>query len=241
MTFPAWCVCATAPVCGRHMEMPRVARKLLVVPNAPHHIVVRGNNRRRLFSHPGDYWQMVRYLDDALRQHEMPLHQLSLMPNHFHLITTPPSQEAMSDAMKVCLQRYATSRNRKKNASGRLFEQRFWSQACDSDDLAGYTLYNDANAYSAGLVDSPEDHKWSTCAIHYGMPERTNIPIGIWTPSTWYASLGADRAAQYRQYMLLFLDGRVPEWKYEKLRAAEQMTSLSYRQRIERPDGTTAR
>lgn len=221
--------------------MPRIARKLLVIPNVPHHVVVRGNNRRRLFSYSTDYHQMLRFLDDSLRYHEMPLHQLTLMPNHFHLITTPPSQDALSDAMKVCLQRYATARNRKKDASGRLFEHRFWSQACEAEDLAGYTLYNDANAYSAGLVTSPEDHKWSTCAIHYGQPERTNIPIGIWTPSAWYSSLGPDRAALYRTHMLEFLEGRVPEWKYERLRASEQSTSLGYRRRIERPDGTCAR
>lgn len=221
--------------------MPRIPRKLLVVPNVPHHIGVRGNNRRRLFSYASDYYQMVDYLDRALRQHDMPLHQLTLMPNHFHLIATPPSQDALSEAMKVALQRYATSRNKKKDASGRLFEQRFWSQACDSEDLAGYTLYNDANAYSAGLVESPEDHKWSTCAIHYGRPERTNIPIGIWTPSNWYTSLGSERTAKYRTHMLSFLEGRVPEWKYERLRGAERQTSLDYRRRIERPDGTCAR
>ena len=221
--------------------MPRIARKHLIIPNTPHHVVVRGNNRRKLFSYSTDYHEMVRYLDGALRQHDMPLHQLTLMPNHFHLITTPPSQDALSDAMKVCLQRYATARNRKRDGSGRLFEQRFWSQACDADDLAGYTLYNDANAYSAGLVESPEGHKWSTCAIHYGEPGRSKIPVGVWTPSRWYLSLGPDRAARYREYMMLFLEGRVPDWKYEKLRASDEKSRATYRRRIERPDGSSAR
>jgi hypothetical protein len=170
------------------------------------------------------------------------MHQLTLMRNHLHLIATPRTNNCLSRLMKMPLQRYAQWRNQRRAASGRLYEERFWSDPLPAAiDLAGYTYYCDANAFSAGIVTAPEDHIWSTCAIHYGKPDGSSIPLSLWTPSPWYASLGDKAVTEYRAGMVRFLEGRVPEWRFERLVEIERRASLNYRRRIERPNGSSAR
>lgn len=222
--------------------MPRRPRNHIVEPGIPHHIVTRGNNRRRLFSYPTDYRRFRFYLADAIAEHDCTLQQVSLMPNHLHMVSTPSEKDSLSDAMQSCLQRYARYRNDSRGSSGRLFEERFWCEPLPTlEAVEAITLYADSNAFQAAMVDRPEDHVWSTCAIHYGQPDLSAIPLRMWTPSDWYLSLGPDAPRVYAERMLAFVQGRVPSWVYERLRAIEALASRDYRGRIERPDGSSAR
>jgi putative transposase len=214
----------------------------IVEPGVPHHISTRGNNRRRIFSYPADYRQFLYLLGDALVRCECPLHQVTLMANHVHLVATPPDKDRLSEAMQSCLQRYAQRRNKRRNASGRLFEERFWCEPLTTmESVEAITLYSDSNAIQAAMVDHPADHVWSTCAIHFGQPERANVPLHMWTPSAWYASLGPDAPLIYRDRMNAFLDGRVANFVIQRMRAIESLASPAYRRRIRRPDGSSAR
>lgn len=178
----------------------------------------------------------------AFDRERSPLHQLSLMPNHSHFIATPEEENSLSKAMKSCLQRYAQARNRRKCASGRLFEERFWCKPLlTAADVEAVTLYNDANAMEAAMVSHPADHVWSTCAIHYGQPDRSRVPLEMWTPSAWYLSLGADAPAVYADRMRQFLEGRLHDWRFERLREIEKLASLDCRTRMARPSGSSAR
>jgi REP element-mobilizing transposase RayT len=222
--------------------MARRPRNQIVIPGVPHHIVTRGNNRRRLFSYRSDFDRFVIYLEVALGVHECTLQQVSLMPNHLHVVMTPPAKDALSGAMQSCLQRYARYRNDSRDASGRLFEERFWCEPLETfEAVEAITLYADSNGVKASIVDRPEDHRWSTCPIHYGQPGRSEIPLRLWTPSDWYLSLGPDAPQVYSERMTGYLRGRLPDWVYERLTDFESLASLDYRRRIERPDGTSAR
>lgn len=222
--------------------MPRRPRCEIVLPGVPHHIITRGNNRRRLFSYPPDYRRFLDLMQFAFDREHSPLHQLTLMPNHTHIVAVPDDEDSLSKAMKSCLQRYAQARNRRKSASGRLFEERFWCKPLYTlDDIEKVTLYNDANAMEAGMVQHPADHVWSTCAIHYGQPERSLIPIKMWTASAWYLSLGTDAPAIYADRMRTFLERRVEDWRFNRLREIEELSSLDCRVRMARPGGRSAR
>jgi REP element-mobilizing transposase RayT len=222
--------------------MARRARKEIVQAGLPHHIGLRGNNRRRLFSYKSDYQRFVDYLHESIIRHHVDLHQLTLMPNHAHLIAVPPEADSLSQMMATCQQRYARYRNDSRGGSGRLFEERFWCAPLWTPyDVEKVTLYADSNAMKAAMVEHPADHVWSTCSIHYGQPERSNIPVQMWTPSDWYLSLGPDAPIVYEQRMTEYLAGRIPDWCHERMLAIESMASLDFRGRIERPDGSSAR
>lgn len=103
--------------------MPRKPRCRIVVPGRPHHVVIRGNNRRRLFSYSSCYRRFLRYLADALRHTGCRLHALALMTNHVHLVITPPDAAALSSCVKRLAQRYAVQRNARFAASGKGLEE----------------------------------------------------------------------------------------------------------------------
>lgn len=152
-----------------------------------------------------------------------------------HLIAVPPQPDALRVLIhRTCL-RYAQVRNHARDATGKLFEERFRSKPIlDEVYLATVTIYNDVNAYRAGVVAEPLGHLWSTGPLHAG---RTSmIPRDLWTPSPWYVALGAtmaERATRYCEAVAAHM----------RARGAEPGTVRAprYRLRVERPDGTSAR
>jgi putative transposase len=220
-------------------RQPRV-----VVPGLPHQIGTRGNNKRRIFSSASDYRDFLRYLRKALIDTGCLLHQLTLMANHLHMIATPPSAKALADLMKWSLGRYAQTRNRKKASCGHLFEGRYFSKVIARERyLPAATLYNDANLAHTGIIADPTEHQWSTCGIHAGQPERSSIPLDMWTPSPWHQSLGAtaeERAFVYRALLATHMVTHPIEVD-PALATFERPAIERYARRVERPDRTSAR
>ncbi|HVV86321.1 MAG TPA: transposase [Kofleriaceae bacterium] len=221
--------------------MPRNAR--VVVPEVPHHVYLRGNNRRRLFSSLGDRLRFLRCLEHGLRESGCHLHQLTLMNNHVHLIALPPTRDALSRLVARTAQRYAQLRNADRSASGKLFEERFHSKIIEDDAaLMTTTMYNDANGYRAGLADTAYGHPWSTGPFHAGVA-GSRIPPHLWTPSRWYRRLGRDddeRARSYRELITAYvLRDAVKDGPPRA--AAEAAAPAPYTLRLERPDRSFAR
>mgnify|MGYP001823875597 FL=1 len=183
--------------------MPRAARQVLA--GVPHHIVLRGNNRRRLFSYPRDYLLFIGLMCAARARSEVRVHALCLMPNHVHVLATPCHKGALGTFVKRVAQRYAQVRNKRYGTTGKLFEQRYYSKPMKSEgQLAIATAYVDLNPVRAHLVDDGNDYDWSTHRIHSGVPGETSNLEGLWSPSDWYLRLGPGpetRAAAYRAWI----------------------------------------
>ena len=164
---------------------------------------------------------------------------MTLMTNHIHMLVTPNAPKALAKLMQRACQRYAQQRNDRMNASGKLFEERYHSKVItDEEQLMMTTLYNDANAFRAGLVTTPINHAWSTVPLHAARG-HSNVPRSMWTPTSWYKSLGSTSEARgriYRQLIAAYAKHDVPE-----VIELETRDEGTYRQRIERPDGSSAR
>jgi putative transposase len=222
--------------------MPRPLRQIL--PGHPNHIVFRGNNRRRLFSYKSDYEMFVRFLIRAHREKGCGLSAANIITNHGHTMCVPPTIELASKCMQRFLQDYASVRNRKREATGKLFEQRYYSKPITSELQLAYTvMYIDANAIRAGLVADAMDWRWSTYPIHAGEPERSAIPLSAWTPSNWYRGLGRttdERAMRYRQIFQMYLAHDPAPDHVDEFRHFELLSEQPYRHRLRRPDHTRA-
>ncbi|MDQ3034979.1 MAG: transposase [Myxococcota bacterium] len=221
--------------------MPRRARLHSIQPGHPHHLVLRGNNRRQLFTEHVARELFLEYLGDASRRWSCPLHALTLMDNHVHLVTTPPTLVAMSKFVQSFAQRYAQRRNRLRGGSGRLFEERFYAECLrDEAHMAATIPYVELNPERAGIVASPDQYAWSTYHLHALGPERSRIPASLWTPCDWYLGLASTdeaRRATYREWFGMRRGQDVPNG--EVLRELE-MASDRYTRRLRRPDGTRA-
>jgi len=171
--------------------MPRAPR--LVLEGVPHHIVLRGNNRRRLFSYRRDYQHFIGLMRRFLVEADIKVHALCLMPNHAHFLATPFDKDGLALFIKRTAQRHAQLRNRRYKTTGKLFEQRYFSKPIRSEShLAIATAYIDLNPVRAHIVDDPAHHDWSTFRIHVGMKCRVPGLEDLWTPSDWYRRLASD-------------------------------------------------
>ena len=112
------------------------------------------------------------------------------MTNHVHILVTPPSSNAASLFVQSFAQRYAKRRNLKRDATGKLFEQRFYSVPVTTvRQLAVVTSYIELNPVRAGLCTRPEGWPWTTYGHHVGRFDLSRVPARLWTPSPWYLSL----------------------------------------------------
>ena len=179
--------------------MPRAARQVL--QGVPHHVVLRGNNRRRLFSYRRDYLYFISLMSRHLPNANITLHALCLMPNHIHLLLTPLEEISLGAFVKRTAQRYAQVRNNRYRTTGKLFEQRYYSKPMKSEaQLAVATAYIDLNPVRASLVDDGMRYDWSTLRIHSGLHCTVVGLHELWSPSEWYLALGRDRIERASAY-----------------------------------------
>ncbi|MCP4445756.1 MAG: transposase [Myxococcales bacterium] len=221
--------------------MPKLLRKLLILPGQPNHFVCRGNNRRRLFSYPKDYRTYIRLLAKAGEDFGCRFHALCLMANHVHTLMTPPSVGAASSLMKRVNQRYAQIRNEQRAGSGKIFEQSFFSEPIvGSRHLAFCVLYIDANPYKANLRNQ-QSYRWSTLALHSGRGEETTIFSNMVENDSWYEALGStdvERQAEYCELFSSYLAGEVGD---EFAHRGEPRQPAQYDgRRPTRPNGSSA-
>lgn len=177
--------------------MARKAR--IVLPSHPHHVILRGNNRRRLFSRPDDRRLFVHLTAASAERFDCKVNGFCAMTNHVHLVANPPVASALSQFVKCFAERYALLRNRAQGSSGKLFEERFVSIPILSERQLAVTLaYIELNPVRAGLVEHPSEYRWSTYALHTG--RASALLPRLWTPSDWYRELGWDAAERAREY-----------------------------------------
>lgn len=83
------------------------------------------------------FWEredFERYLDllrDGSRRYGVRIWAYCLMPNHVHLIARPAAAESMSRALQWIHAQYARAVNRRREWTGHLWQQRFYSAPMD--------------------------------------------------------------------------------------------------------------
>jgi len=102
--------------------MPRKAR--IDAPGALHHIIVRGIERRRIFSDDQDRDNFVERLGDIVTETQTCCFAWALIPNHILLRT---GQTPLATVMRRLLTGYAVSYNRRHRRHGHLFQNRYKS------------------------------------------------------------------------------------------------------------------
>lgn len=212
--------------------MSRKPRILQVVPGLPHHLILRGNNRRNLVSGVGDRLLLLRLMLAARCRDACTVWAAALMTNHLHLVVVPRTTFELSCWVQSFAQAFAQRRNSLRGASGKLFEQRFEALVIDSERrLAATIAYVDLNPIRAGLRAS-----WSTLGIHAGGDVQAALRE-LWTPSPWWTSLGTTDAARQDVYREFAID-RAEAWASDVVRSTRAIERPSYATRPTRPDGS---
>jgi putative transposase len=160
--------------------MPRNAR--LIVPDCPHHVTQRGNNRQDIFFVDDDRREFLRLLKESSSRFGLTVEGYCLMPNHVHLVAVPRHENSLHLAMKRVNQLYTQYINRLHGRSGHLWQDRFFS--CAMDDLHYWTamIYVEQNPVRAKMVRQAWRWPWSSAAAHCGKADDAGLlPLARWS------------------------------------------------------------
>jgi putative transposase len=144
--------------------MARLAR--IVVPGHPHHVTQRGNRRQPIFFEPSDYALYRDLLAEQCRKAAVEVWAYCLMPNHVHLVLTPPTAGALARALGETHRRYTGFVNARARWTGHLFQGRFGSVAMDDAHFVVAARYVALNPVRAKLVARAQDWAWSSARAH---------------------------------------------------------------------------
>jgi putative transposase len=145
--------------------MPRKPRMYL--PGVPAHIVQRGNNRDACFFSDDDFLYYLEVLGQGLRRYDVKLHAYALMTNHVHLLMSPKDQVGISRVMQHLGRLYVLYINRTYRRSGTLWEGRHKASLVDAEEyLLTCYRYIELNPVAAGIVNTPEQYRWSSYRWH---------------------------------------------------------------------------
>ena len=144
--------------------MPRMSRAIAV--GYPHHITQRGNDRRTVFAEADDYLRYREWLARNARKFGLDMWAWCLMPNHVHVVGVPNSEDALSRTFNTVHMQYAQYHNRTKNASGHLWQGRYFSCVLDEAHVYAAVRYVEMNPVRVGLAASAQDYPWSSAKSH---------------------------------------------------------------------------
>jgi putative transposase len=159
----------------------------LVVSSVPHHVTQRGNRRQPVFFGDDDYRAYLSLLTEHTRAAGVAAWAWCLMPNHVHLMLTPPSPDALRAALADAHRRYSRMINFREGWRGYLWQGRFASCPMDEAHALAAARYIELNPVRARLAAKPEDWPWSSARAHLtgaadGLTETAalGIPAPAW-------------------------------------------------------------
>ncbi|WP_247747097.1 transposase [Alkalihalobacillus sp. BA299] len=138
--------------------------------------MLRGANRQEIFHDEED---SIKFMDTIVKykiKTGMKVYGWCLMGNHVHLLVKE-GEEDISNTMKRIGISYAYYYNWKYFTTGHLFQDRFKSENVETDRyLLTVIRYIHQNPVKAGIIDRPDEWKWSSCLEYYG---QNNYPVGL--------------------------------------------------------------
>jgi putative transposase len=121
---------------------------------------------KRPFSMMRIYIAYLELLSEWTDKYSVEIWAYCLMPNHVHLIAVPETQEGLARAIGEAHRRYTRRINFREGWRGHLWQERFASFPMDEGYLLAAARYIEMNPVVSGLVDNPEDYRWSSARAH---------------------------------------------------------------------------
>ncbi len=153
------------------------------------HVVNRGAKKSRLFDSDRDYAAFERILAAAVRRFRIALIAYCLMPNHWHLLLSPASDDELSRFMHWLTTTHACRWHIVHGTSGEgaVYQGRFKAIPVSSDHRFLWVCrYVERNAARAGLVHRAEDWRWSS--LWHRLHDVGDMPLAAWPvaePADW--------------------------------------------------------
>lgn len=170
-------------------RMPRV-----MFEEAAFHVTHRGNHKKIVFDDDRDRFLYLNLLRRYATKFEMLIWGYCLMSNHVHLLVVGRSRSSIPRAIGNAHREYSRQKNLKRDVTGHLWANRFFSTVLDEPHLWAAIRYVELNPVRAGTVDEATAFEWSSARAHAGMVDNELLdakrpfpgPIGDW--GQWLAN-----------------------------------------------------
>lgn len=180
-------------------------------PGALYHVTSRGNEKRPIFRSDADRKAFLDLLAQAAKRFAWSVTAWVLMTNHFHLViqTHEPN---LSRGMHWLNGTYAGRFNKRHKRWGHLLGGRFKAFLIDKESYFMEVLrYTVLNPVRAGMVERPEDYRWSSYRATAGLelaPGYLDIEaaLGAFAPDPAIAR------SYYREFVLARIGSKERLW-----------------------------
>jgi putative transposase len=146
-----------------------VARKPREKSNSGiYHIILRGINRQSIFEDDEDRQKLIEILSKSKKISQCRIFAYCLMDNHVHILL-----QEIEESISMMIQRFSSSfviwYNNKHGRCGHLFQERFKSEAVETDSYFLTVLrYIHQNPIKVEIVKDVTDYKWSSYSEYIG-------------------------------------------------------------------------
>ena len=153
--------------------MPRKPR--IEFPGAFYHVIVRGNQKQRVFKDAADYQKYLLTLTVYKNRTSSRIYAFVFMSNHVHLLIET-GDIPLSKVMQGINQTYTLYFNRRYKTVGHLFQGRYKAILCERNAyLLGLIKYIHQNPLRARIVERFDTYAWSS---HHAYTGKNN-PLGL--------------------------------------------------------------
>ena len=155
----------------------------LYLPDMSVHVIRRGNNRAPIFGDDNDRELFLALLQTKSANQGVDVHCFGLMSNHYHLIVTPRTEEALPCMMRDVGREYVLRYNRRYDRIGTLWAGQYRAIVI-TDERYCLTCfrYIEQNPVRAGMVSTPSDYRWSSFRfLGLGQPCDWLVPHPVYT------------------------------------------------------------
>ncbi len=191
-----------------------MARALRIeFPGAIYHVTSRGNERKAIFRNVSDRKTFLEILAQVKERFDWECHAYVLMENHYHLLIETPKGN-LSRGMKPLNSLYAQKFNFRYKRTGHLFQGRYKAflieKECYLLELSRYIVLNPVRA---GLVENPDEYKWSSFRATIGKELKPKFLSIDWLLSQF----GTDKVQSIIEYQKYVQDGMGEKFPHDKV------------------------
>src|SRR4030043_1265951 len=126
-----------------------------------YHVIIRGNQRQRIFKDTTDYQKYLQILSTYKQRYRFFIYSYMLMSNHVHLLIEV-QRNPLSKILQGINQSYTAYFNKRYKTVGHLFQGRYKAILCDRDEyLLSLVKYIHLNPVRAKTAKTPGKYRWS--------------------------------------------------------------------------------
>lgn len=178
---------------------------------AVYHVTSRGNARKNIFKDDNDKEIFLEVLGRVVKRYNWLCHAYCLMGNHYHLLIETPDAN-LSKGMRQLNGVYTQRYNQRHKKTGHIFQGRYKAILVEKEghliELCRYVVLNPVRA---GIVERPEDWKWSSYLATAGLKRAPEYLTTDWILGQ-FENKRRDAKKQYREFTISGIKEESP-WK----------------------------